>query len=93
VNLTLKVKKDRAEEDMRVPLSEAEIGPEYIVERIVCRGLVRKRIIDMGIIPGSSIKVLRTAPLGDPLEVLVKGFPLSIRRSEASCIIVKKVVK
>ncbi len=69
-----------------VRLSEASMGREYVVVSINCNGVVKRRILDMGIIPGAKIRVLRTAPLGDPLEVIVSGFPISIRKSEAACI-------
>ncbi len=71
-------------------LSDATMGKEYIVVRINCNGIVKRRILDMGIIPGAKVRVLRTAPLGDPLEVIVSGFPISIRKAEAACIEVKE---
>ena len=87
---TIKTKKSG---NALIPLSDAEIGKEYIVETIVCKGMIRRRILDMGIVPGSIVKVLRTAPLGDPIEILTKGLPLSIRRAEASCIQVREVMR
>jgi len=87
---SLKTKKSG---NIPIPLSDAEIGKEYIVETIVCKGMVRRRILDMGIVPGSIVKVLRAAPLGDPIEILTKGLPLSIRRAEASCIKVREVMR
>ncbi len=71
-------------------LSDAVMGREYVVIRINCNGVIKRRILDMGIIPGAKVRVLRTAPLGDPLEVIVSGFPLSIRKAEAACIEVKE---
>ncbi|MDD3398190.1 MAG: FeoA family protein [Candidatus Methanomethylophilaceae archaeon] len=46
-------------------------------------GNVRRRIMDMGLLPGESLEMVRRAPLGDPLEVVVKGYHLSLRKSEA----------
>lgn len=46
-------------------------------------GNVRRRIMDMGLLPGVSLEMVRRAPLGDPLEVVVKGYHLSLRKSEA----------
>lgn len=76
-----------------IPLSNAKVGKEYLVESIKCKGIIRRRIMDMGIVPGSIIKILRAAPLGDPIEVITKGLPLSIRKAEASCILVREVAK
>jgi Fe2+ transport system protein FeoA len=47
-------------------------------------GGARKRLLEMGIVPGTRITINRVAPLGDPIEVLVKGYHLSLRRSEAA---------
>ena len=52
-------------------------------------GVLKRRLIDMGITPGIIIKVIKTAPLGDPIEIRLRGYELSIRRSEAKKIIVK----
>jgi len=49
-------------------------------------GSVRRRIMEMGILPGVRLEMVRRAPLGDPLEVVVKGYHLSLRMSEARCI-------
>lgn len=65
-------------------LSEAEVGRSYSVVKVEGPGHVRRRLMDLGLLPGAKLKVLRLAPLGDPLEVEVKGYSLSIRRSEAS---------
>ena len=46
-------------------------------------GNVRRRIMDMGLLPGESLEMVSRAPLGDPLEVVVKGYHLSLRKSEA----------
>ncbi len=70
-------------------LSEATIGKTYQVERIEGSGFIRRRIIDMGLIPGTKIKVVGTAPLGDPIDIIARGYNLTIRKSEASKIIVK----
>lgn len=53
------------------------------VVKINCTGALKKRIMDMGITKGVEIKVRKVAPLGDPLEVTVRGYELSLRKSEA----------
>jgi Fe2+ transport system protein FeoA len=72
-------------------LSNAKVGREYRIVRINASGLIKRRILDLGLLPGLKIKVLRRAPLGDPIEVLVKGNPLTIRGSEADHIFVEEV--
>ena len=53
------------------------------VRRIDCKGPLRRRLMDMGIVPGASVKVENPAPLGDPMKLKLKGCHLSIRREEA----------
>lgn len=53
------------------------------VKSLNCHGALRRRIIDMGITPGAAIFVRKTAPFGDPLQVNVRGYELSLRLSEA----------
>ena len=72
-------------------LSEATIGKIYQVERIEGSGFIRRRIIDMGLIPGTKVKVVGTAPLGDPIDIVARGYNLTIRKNEASKIIVKVI--
>ncbi len=52
---------------------------------------LRKRLLDMGLVPGAEISVVRVAPLGDPVEYMVKGYRLSLRRSEASHVLVERL--
>ena len=47
-------------------------------------GALRRRLLDMGVVPGAEIEVVRIAPLGDPVEYRVRGYRLSLRRSEAT---------
>jgi Fe2+ transport system protein FeoA len=74
-----------------IKLSNAKVGKEYRIVKINASGLVKRRILDLGLLPGLKIKILRRAPLGDPIEVLVKGNPLTIRGSEANYILVEEV--
>lgn len=59
-----------------------------IVVRLGSSGALRRRIIDMGITPGATIIMRKTAPFGDPIEINVRGYELSIRKSEAKEIVV-----
>jgi len=72
-------------------LSEATIGKTYQVKRIEGSGFIRRRIIDMGLIPGTKVKVVGAAPLGDPIDIVARGYNLTIRKNEASKIIVKVI--
>lgn len=64
-------------------LNDLSYREEGIVKRIGSFGLLRRRMIDMGITAGTKIKIIKPAPLGDPIEILVHGYKLSIRKSEA----------
>lgn len=67
-------------------LKEAKIGETVTVSRINGEGAVRRRIMDMGITKGAEIYIRKTAPLGDPVEVTVRGYELSLRRTDAEMI-------
>jgi len=64
-------------------LHEMKPGHECEVVDITAEGIVGQRLMDMGFIPGTRIKVVRNAPLVDPVEFLMKGYHISLRHSEA----------
>ncbi len=70
-------------------LSELSIGQRGKVIRVVAKGPIRKRILDMGITPGVEINVKGVAPLGDPIEILVRGYHLTLRKEEAASVYVE----
>ena len=74
-------------------LNNVKIGSSAVVSRLGSIGPLKRRLIDMGITPGVRIKVKKTAPLGDPLEIELRGYELSIRRSEAGNIFIKSEEK
>ena len=74
-----------------VPLNELRVGQRGIVVRVGSKGPVKRRMMDMGLVPGSEVSVRRVAPLGDPIEFTVKGYSLSLRKSEAQDIQVEVV--
>jgi len=76
---------------MSIPLSEMKPGEKAQIERVVGDGAVKRRIRDMGVTTGSLVEVVRVAPLGDPMDVKIKGYHLSLRKEEAADISVKKV--
>ena len=69
-------------------LKEARCGQTVTVTRLGGEGALRRRIMDMGITKGTQIYVRKVAPLGDPVEVTVRGYELTIRRSDAENILV-----
>lgn len=74
-------------------LNEAKIQEEVKVIGLGKKTLIRKRIIDMGVTIGTSIKVIKQAPLGDPIEVVLRGYHLTLRKSEAMEIYVEEKLK
>ena len=64
-------------------LREVPVGGSARVIRIHGEGAVRRRIMDMGITKGTEIRVRKVAPLGDPIEVTVRGYELSLRKADA----------
>jgi Fe2+ transport system protein FeoA len=67
-------------------LSQLVPGERGVVAKVAGKGAVCRRLLDMGIVPGTAVKVEKFAPLGDPMEIKVKGFNLSLRKSEAETI-------
>jgi len=67
-------------------LREAGIGETVTVKRLSGEGAVKRRIMDMGITKGVAVYVRKVAPLGDPVEVTVRGYELSLRKADAQMI-------
>ena len=67
-------------------LRDAQIGQTVKVIKLHGTGPVKRRIMDMGITKGQLVQVIRVAPLGDPIEVTVRGYELSIRKADAEMI-------
>ena len=68
---------------MVITLRELHPGQKAKVERIKGRGETTKRLVDMGLTPGAVVEMGRVAPLGDPIEIKVRGYHLSLRKEEA----------
>lgn len=64
-------------------LRDAQIGETVKVVRLCGEGALRRRIMDMGITKGVDVYIRKVAPLGDPVEITVRGYELSIRKNEA----------
>ena len=67
-------------------LKEAKIGSTVTVKKLTGEGAVKRRIMDMGITKGVEVFVRKVAPLGDPVEVTVRGYELSLRKADAEMI-------
>ena len=64
-------------------LKEAKVGQTVTVTKLSGEGAVKRRIMDMGITKGTEIYIRKVAPLGDPVEVTVRGYELSLRKADA----------
>lgn len=71
-------------------MSELNSGDKGVVTGVNAQGEVGQRLIDMGLVKGTPFKVLRKAPLGDPLEIKLRGFLLALRLKEAACVSVER---
>ena len=69
-------------------LRDVAIGDTATVRRLMGEGALKRHIMDMGITKGTSVFVRKVAPLGDPIEVTVRGYELSLRKSEAESILI-----
>ncbi len=67
-------------------LRQAKVGDTVTVIKLHGEGAVKRRIMDMGITRGVSVRVRKVAPLGDPVEVTVRGYELSLRKADAEMI-------
>ena len=67
-------------------LKDAKIGESVKVKKLMGEGAVRRRIMDMGITKGVEITVRKVAPLGDPIELTVRGYELFLRKADAATI-------
>ena len=70
-------------------LGEAQVGSTVTVQKIDGDGAYKRRIMDMGITKGTQLFIRKVAPLGDPVEITVRGYEQKKKKSDASCVIVK----
>ena len=71
-----------------ITLADMKVGEKGVVEALEGHGNIQHRLVDMGVVKGSHISVVKKAPLGDPIEVNVKGCALALRMNEAAMITV-----
>ena len=70
-------------------LKQAKVGETVKVVKLHGEGAVKRRIMDMGITRGAEVHIRKVAPLGDPVEITVRGYELSVRKADAQCVEVK----
>ena len=72
-----------------IKLSQLAIGSKAVVRGLSLQGQASLRLREMGVLPGVAITLVRTAPFGDPLEIQVRGYNLTLRKSEAEHVMVE----
>jgi len=82
------MKSKKEKEDLT--LKDLKPGERGKVIKIKGKGELKKRLLDMGIVPGAEIKLEKVAPLGDPIDILIKGYHLSLRKDEAKDILINR---
>jgi ferrous iron transport protein A len=71
-------------------LAGLSLGAQARVIAVKGQGAVARRLMEMGVVPGAPVRVIKRAPLGDPIEVRVRGYHLALRRTEAQTILVNR---
>lgn len=74
---------------MEITLNDLAIGSTGTILRVNGVGKIRRRLFDMGLTPGAEVFVRKRAPLGDPLEITLRGYELTLRKDEASYVVVE----
>lgn len=72
-----------------IPLSTLKVGQGGVIVRLEAEGAAKQRFMEMGLVRGERIEVKRQAPLGDPVEYLIKDYRLSLRKREARLVLVE----
>lgn len=62
------------------------VGESGVVKAVLGEGKIKRRLFDMGITPGAEVYMRKKAPLGDPIEITVRGYELTLRKTEAVCV-------
>ena len=70
-------------------LDQFKIGETGLIKKVEGEGRLRRRLFDMGVTPGATVYLRKKAPLGDPLEVTIRGYELTLRKSEAALVVLE----
>jgi len=76
---------------MEKNLNDFKIGEKGVVKFVAGEGKVRRRLFDMGVTPGAEIYLKKKAPLGDPIEIRIRGYELTLRKAEAAFVTVELI--
>ncbi|MBQ7712975.1 MAG: ferrous iron transport protein A [Clostridia bacterium] len=71
---------------MTKTLDQFAIGEKGVVKSVTAEGAIKRRLFDMGVTPGAEVFMRKRAPLGDPIEITLRGYELTLRKSEAVCV-------
>ncbi len=67
-------------------LSDFSVGEGGKIKSVTGEGKIRRRLFDMGVTPGAELTMRKKAPLGDPIEITIRGYELTLRKVEAACV-------
>ena len=76
---------------VKTTLKDLGVGKKGVVVSVKGTGAAKQRMMDMGLVPGCEVEVIRVAPLGDPIQINLKGYHLSLRKNEAQYIEIEVV--
>lgn len=71
-------------------LTEFQPGDEGVILMVKGEGRIRRRLFDMGVTPGAKVQMVKKAPLGDPIEIVIRGYNLTLRKDEAEFVEMEK---
>ena len=75
---------------METKLVELQVGDSGTIKKVLGEGKVRRRLFDMGVTPNANFFIRKKAPLGDPIELTIRGYELTLRKDEAELVLVEK---
>ena len=70
-------------------LNEMSLNEQGVVKKVVAEGKIKRRLFDMGVTPGANVVFKKVAPPGDPIEITIRGYELSLRRDEADKVLIE----
>lgn len=74
---------------MELKLKDLQIGQSGVIKSVLGEGRLRRRLFDMGVTPGAEVYVEKVAPLGDPIQITIRNYELTLRKTEADLVIVE----
>ena len=74
---------------MKKNLDQFTVGESGVVLSVAGEGKIKRRLFDMGITPGADVYMRKKAPLGDPIEVTLRGYELTLRKTEVACVVME----